>query len=163
MNVLQITIPLIFAVAAVVSCFFRRFPACLIAYASFVSAGLLGVIHFPVSQYLIWGFLSLIDTVNIYATRMTPSRPMQLYTVVGCLVGCVVGWLMGSIITFMVVGAVGAALGFLAFMRTPQGRAVKLPMSHLLSLFAGAACTAWFSMCMVAVVLEAIFVRSSAL
>lgn len=159
MTVIQITIPLIFAVAALAMSFFRRLPACLAAYAAYVSAGLLGAMKAPVEQYLIWGFIAAIDTVNIYATRMTPPRAMQLYAVVGCLVGSVLGAVIGSVAAVMGAGAIGAILGFIAYTRTPEGRKSSEPMSHKLSLFAGSVCTAWFSFVLVAVVLAAIFAK----
>lgn len=157
MTAIQITIPLIFAVAAIAMTFFRRMPACLVAYAAFVSAGLLGVMRIPVDQYIIWGFIVFIDTINIYATRMQPTRSMQLYTVVGCLTGTLLGWLGGTLAIVMVGGALGAALGFLAYTRTPQGQAHPSGLAHRLSMFAGAACTAWFTFDLVAVVVAALF------
>lgn len=137
--------------------FFRRMPACIVAYAAFVSAGLLNVIKVPIDQYLIWGFIALADTINIYATRLVPSRSMQLYAVVGCLVGCLLGWIGGTVAMVMVGGALGAIIGFLAYTRTPQGRKPGVPLSHRISMLAGSACTAWFSFVMVAIVFSAIF------
>lgn len=157
MTVIQITIPLVFALASLAMCFFRRLPACLVAYLGYVSAGLLGVMNVPMEQYLIWGFIALIDTVNIYATRMQPPRAMHLYAVTGCLAGSVVGAAIGSVAAVMVGGALGAILGFLAYGRTPKGRAAGIPMSHRLSLFAGSVCTAWFSFVLIAVVISAVF------
>lgn len=157
MTAIQITIPLIFSVVAIVMCFFRRMPACILAFAAFLSAGLLGVMHVSVEQYVIWGFIAVADTVNIYATRMVPGRTMQLYTVVGCLAGFLIGWIGGTVAMVMIAGAVGAILGFLAYTRTPKGRMPGMPLSHRLSLLAGAACTAWFSFVMVSIVLSALF------
>ena len=157
MTAIQITIPIIFAVTSLAMCFFRRMPACLVAYAGFVSAGMLGVMRLSVEQYLIWGFLALVDTINIYATRMHPTRTMHLYTVIGCVVGGLLGWLGGTVLVVMVASALGAALGFLAYTRTPQGRRAEMPLSHRLSLFAGSAATAWFTLVMVAYTIAPIF------
>lgn len=159
MTALQITVPLIFDVVAIAMCFIRRLPACLLAYAGYVASALLGVMDVPVEQYLIWGFIALMDTVNIYATKMLPPRAMQLYAVVGCLVGSVLGVVVGSVAAIMIGGALGALLGFLAYGRTPQGRVPGVPMSHRLSMFAGSACTAWFTFILVAITLSALFVR----
>ena len=157
MTPLQITIPTIFAVAAIVLCFFRRMPSCLVAYAAYVSAGLLGVMRIPIDQYLIWGFICMTDTVNIYSTRLHPSRTMQLYTVIGCLAGFLIGITFGTGAVLFVGGALGAIIGFLAFTRTPRGRSLNIPVSHKLSLFAESACTAWFTLSLVSIVLLAIF------
>lgn len=157
MSAIQITIPTIFAVCAVVMCFFRRMPACLVAYAAYVSAGLLGVMPVPVDQYLIWGFIALITTINMYSSSMHPSVTMHLYTVGGCFVGCLLGAIFGNIAVTIGAGALGAILGFLAFTRTPKGRAMNVPISHTLSLFAQSACNAWFSFTLIAVVLFAVF------
>ena len=152
MSALQITIPCIFGVAAITMCFFRRLPACITAYAAFVSAGLLGVFKIPADQYIVWGFIALADTVNIYSTRMVPTRSMHLYTVIGCLAGYLLGATTGSLVAIMGAGALGAILGFLAYILTPEGRAPGMPLSHRLSLLAGSGCTAWFSFMMVAIV-----------
>lgn len=157
MTPIQITIPTIFAVAAIAMCFFKRLPACLVAFAAYVAAGLLGVINVPIEQYLIWGFISLADTFNIYASELKPTRAMRLYTVVGCFVGCLLGTVAGSIAAVLVAGALGAIMGFLAFTRTPQGRSNPQPLSRRLSLFADTACTAWFTFALSAVVLAAVF------
>lgn len=157
MTAIQITIPTIFAVIAVAMCFFRRMPASAAAFAAFLSAGLLGVLNYPVSQYLIWGFIALVDTVNLYSTRLHPTRAMQLYTVTGCLAGCAVGIVTGSLSGLLVAGALGAGLGFLAYTRTPKGRAEHTPLARQLSLFAECACRPWFSFVMIAVVMSAIF------
>ena len=160
MTALQITIPLIFSVAAIVMCFFRRVPAFLAAYAAYVSAGLLGAMRVPVDQYVIWGFIALIDTVNIYSTKMIAPKAMHLYSVVGCLVGSVVGAVVGSVAAVMVGGLIGALLGYLAYTRTPQGRAcASMPFTHRLSMLAGTACTAWFSFVLVATVCSALIVQ----
>lgn len=161
MNAIQITIPLIFCFIAVAMTFFRRLPACLVAYIAYVLAGVMGVFKIPVEQYLIWGIIAVADTVNIYATRMEPPRSMQLYAVVGCLVGCLVGGVSLTMASIMIGGAIGAAVGFLAYTRTPQGMAMKVPMTHKLSMLAGSACTAWFSYVLVFIVLFRILYPNS--
>lgn len=152
MSPIQIIIPGTLSLAAVVLCFFRRLPACLVAYIAYICAGWLGVVDISVDQYLIWGFIAVADTVNIYATRMEAPRAMHLYTVVGCFVGCILGAVFGNLVAIMIAGAVGAILGFIAFKRTPAGRGISSPASHWLSLLAGTACTAWFSFILVATI-----------
>lgn len=157
MTAVQITIPTVLAVVAVAMCFFRRMPACMVAFAAYIAAAILGVVSESLSQYLIWGLIALIDTVNIYATRLRPAREMQLYTATGCFVGCFLGAVVGSIVAVSVAGAFGAALGFLAYTRTPRGRANSDSLARRLSLFAECACTPWFTLVLVAFVMAAIF------
>lgn len=154
MNAIQIIFPTVFAVTALIMCFFRKMPACLVAYAAFVIAGVLGAFRVPAQQYFIWGVIAVADTVNVYMTQMVPSLPMRVYTVVGCFVGCLLGIVLGGLTAVLIAGALGAIAGFFAFTRTPRGR-TSAPLSHQLSMFANAACTPWFTF----VILTMVYMR----
>ena len=152
MNALQIILPGIIGLSAVVMAFFRRLPACLVAYIAFVAAALLKVFAVPADRYLIWGFIAVIDTVNIYASRIEPPKSMHIYTVVGCFVGCLLGVAFYNTATVMIGGFLGAILGFIAYTRTPVGRLWNAPMSHKLSILAASGCSAWFTFILAATV-----------
>lgn len=156
----MIALPIIFAAIAVVMCFFRRMPACLAAYVSYVSAGLTGLIQISTEQYLLWGVIAVADTINIYMTEMIPSAAMRIYTVVGCLAGSFIGILGGNLAAVMIGGALGGALGFFAYTRTPKGR-TGAPLSHQLSMLANSGCTPWFSFIIISMVFGGLIVSNS--
>lgn len=161
MNALQITVPIIFVVSAIVMAFFRRLPSALVAYFGFVSAGMLGTMHITANMYVLWGIIALVDTINIYSTRLDPPQGMRLYTVTGCLVGSLLGVLGGNLAAVFCAGALGAILGFIAFCRTPRGRLPEISMAKRLTLLMESGCTAWFTFVLAAVVLGRILAPSS--
>lgn len=138
MSTFQYILPALIAVAAIILAFTRRMPAAAIAFVAMVLARAFGWGMFTSGTLWFWGIAMVIATGIQYLSPIPPLRSLRMYIVGGTLVGCVLGALLGTMAGLIIAGIAGAALGFIAFRRTPDGK-MNAGLSLTLSIFADVA------------------------
>lgn len=146
MATLLYILPSLLALAAMVMTFTRRWPAPAVAFVAMLAARWLGWGQFMPGTLWFWGATAAIVTATHYLSELPPLPALRYYTVGGALVGSVIGALFSTMAGLIAGGIVGAALGFIAFRRTPDGR-MNATVAQTLSVFADTAlpaCVAFF-------------------
>lgn len=138
----------LFISVAVVLAFFTSVYAAVVAFLGLCCAGLVPGIVLPANTYIFWGVSMLIVVALGYILPPTVSRSRLgiPYIVGACLAGAVVGLSMSH--AAMIIGAtLGAALGGMAFAKTPEGKVLEFPNSKFLNYLCAKGLPAIVTMC----------------
>lgn len=134
--IFPIILTIILCALGIVTAFFKKLPAALIAFAGMLVPGLTGAEIFPSGTLWFWGIAAAIVTANLYLSELPPLPALRYYTLGGSLTGCILGALFIYPVAGVIIGAFGgAALGFMAFRCTPAGR-MNASLARTLSIFA---------------------------
>lgn len=138
MSSFQYILPAVIALAAIIMAFMRSLPSSAVAFVAMVLSQVFGWGFFTSGTMWFWGIAMAIATGIKYVSPLPPLPSLRYYTIGGALVGSVLGVLIGSMSALIIGGAAGAALGFIAFRRTPVGQ-MNASASRTLSIFADVA------------------------
>lgn len=121
-NVLEI-FALLLAGVAVGGSFMPRFPAVLPAWLGMLCMRFVATGYVNTKTLIFWGLASLIVlALNILQPKaLTAARQGHAYVVGATVVGIVLGYLLAPMAAAITLGGIaGAALGAIAYMRTPD-------------------------------------------
>lgn len=127
MALLIITVILIAAAAA--TTFYSLLYGTALAFLALCTAGLLPGVSLSLGTYIFWG-VAMIVTIALCCVLPRPvatSRKGVPYIVGASLAGGFAGMALGSGAAIIIGAVAGAALGGIAYGRTPQGRSLGFP------------------------------------
>lgn len=126
---LYVIICAILITAAVALSFVSGGYATAIAFLGLCVAGLMPGVEFGASTYIFWGVAMVIvlGLEFILPRTVTRSRLGLPYICVGSLAGVFAGLALSSHAALIIGAVAGAALGGIAYGRTPAGRALEFP------------------------------------
>lgn len=139
-------LPVVIVLSAMVLAFINRLPSSAVAFVGMILSWAFGWGLFTSGTLWFWGVAMLIATGINYLAYLPPLPSLRRYIVGGTLTGSVLGVLAGSMASLITGAVIGAALGFIAFRRTPTGR-INAPTSVTLSIFADIALPAAVTFC----------------
>lgn len=114
----------VLAGAGAVLAFFNRMPAAILTFLALLAGEWSGMMAPGSDSLWFWGAAALIASGIAWLVPPVPVRAARLYTVCGALTGAVLGLLAGTTAWVIVASASGAVLGWMAFSRTPGGKAL---------------------------------------
>lgn len=150
------------SVVSVAMAFTRRLPAAVMAFVTFL------ITHWTIQGSLtssilwFWGIAAAIVTINSYLSPGPPVPALRRYIVGGGLVGTAIGAVASSMAAMIVAGLVGAAFGWFAFTRTPDG-VIRASATRRLMMWADIALPALVTFFIVAISLFQLLLVNSAL
>ena len=150
---------LLFAGAGIVSTFVPRFPAVLASYASLVLMHFAGAPYVSVNLLIFWGVavLMVLGLKILQPKVFSKMHQGHSYVAGGCLSGTVLGFLAAPTAAAIILGgAIGAFLGALAFMRTPQGPKFSVTSKHFIDYLCAKGLPSVVSCSMAAIVIACI-------
>lgn len=127
MALLIITIILIVAAAA--TTFYSLLYGTALAFLALCTAGLMPGVSLSLSTYIFWG-IAMVVTVALCCVlprSVATSRNGVPYIAGAALAGGFAGMALGSGAAIIIGAVAGAALGGIAYGRTPQGRSLGFP------------------------------------
>lgn len=125
----------ILLVAATSLTFFSGIYAPVVAFLGLCCAGMLPGEHFSVTVYVFWGLAMLIAVALglMLPPSVTRSRIGMSYICGASFAGMLVGLALSSHAAVVAGAFAGAALGGVAFAKTPSGKVLEFPTSKFLN------------------------------